>query len=80
MTDRGPRDNPLSSIAGLPAVVVPAGVTGDGLPIALEFLGRPFAEARLLQVAAAYERASAKRVPPRIAPALPGEAIVVATR
>ncbi|MEO7134519.1 MAG: amidase family protein, partial [Vicinamibacterales bacterium] len=76
--DRGPRDNPLSSIAGLPAVVVPAGVTSDGLPIAIEFLGRPFSEGRLLQLAAAYERASGKRVAPQVAPALPGEAIVTA--
>jgi Asp-tRNA(Asn)/Glu-tRNA(Gln) amidotransferase A subunit family amidase len=75
--DRGPRDNPLSSIAGLPAVVVPAGVTREGLPIALEFLGRPFTEDRLLQIAAAYERTSGKRVPPRLVPPLPGEAIVV---
>jgi amidase len=75
--DRGPRDNPLSSIAGLPAVVVPAGVTGEGLPIAMEFLGRPFSEPRLLQLAHAYEQASRKRIAPALTPALPGEVIAV---
>jgi len=75
--DRGPRDNPLSSIAGLPAVVVPAGVTENGLPVALEFLGRPFSEPRLLQLAHAYEQASRKRVAPARTPALPGEEVVL---
>ena len=75
--DRGPRDNPLSSIAGLPATVVPAGTTAEGLPIAIEFLGRPFSETRLLQLAFAYERASAKRVAPTLTPPLPNEGIPV---
>ena len=44
--------NPLSPITGLPALVVPAGFTQEGLPIALEFLGRPFSEPTLIQLAA----------------------------
>ena len=36
----------LSAVSGLPALSVPAGVTGDGLPIGLELLGRAFSESR----------------------------------
>lgn len=43
-SDRGPRDNPVSAVTGLPAIVVPAGVNAEGLPIAIEFLGRSFSE------------------------------------
>ncbi len=71
--DRGIRDNPISAITGLPAVVVPAGVTSEGLPISIEFLGRPFSESRLLSLAHAYERSSQKRVAPASTPHLPGD-------
>lgn len=71
--DRGPRDNPVSAITGLPAVVVPAGVDAQGLPIAIEFLGRPFSEPTLLRLAYAYEQASHRRVAPKSTPHLPGE-------
>jgi len=73
--DRGPRDNPISAITGLPAIVVPAGVAGDGLPISIEILGRPFSERTLVQIAYGYEQASKKRVAPKSTPGLPGEVI-----
>ena len=41
---------------GLPAMSVPVGRTGNGLPTAMQLIGRPFDEALLLRVAAAYER------------------------
>ena len=41
---------------GLPAVSVPCGFTDDGLPVAFQLLGRPFAEARLLRLAHAYQQ------------------------
>jgi Asp-tRNA(Asn)/Glu-tRNA(Gln) amidotransferase A subunit family amidase len=71
--DRDLRDNPISAITGLPAVVVPAGVTSAGLPISIEFLGRPFSEPSLLSLAHAYERSSQKRVAPKSTPHLEGE-------
>jgi len=43
---------------GLPALSVPCGFTDNGLPTSFQLVGRPFAEARLLQVAAAYEGVS----------------------
>lgn len=71
--DRGPRDNPISAITGLPAIVVPAGVNEEGLPIAIELLGRPFSEATLIRIAYGYEQAGRKRVAPPSTPRLAGE-------
>ncbi len=40
---------------GLPSLAVPAGFTDNGLPASFQLVGRPFAEATLYRVAAAYE-------------------------
>ncbi len=72
-SDRGPRDNPISSITGLPAIVVPAGTDEDGLPVAIEFLGRPFDEATLIALAGAYEARRAGRLWPASTPPLEGD-------
>lgn len=54
----------LSAHTGCPAIVVPAGFTDAGAPVGVEFLGRPFTEARLIAVAAGFEAATAHRRPP----------------
>ncbi len=51
---------------GLPAVSLPCGFSEDGRPVALQIIGRPFAEATILRLAHAYEQAggwSARRPP-----------------
>lgn len=60
----------LSPSLGFPALTVPAGFTSDALPVGLEFLGRPFSEARLLGFGFAYEQATRHRRPPPTTPAL----------
>jgi aspartyl-tRNA(Asn)/glutamyl-tRNA(Gln) amidotransferase subunit A len=45
-----------ANLTGFPALSVPCGFTQDGLPIGLQLIGRPFAEAAILQIAHAYEQ------------------------
>ncbi len=54
----------LSPITGFPAITVPGGFTPDGLPVGIEFLGRPFTEAMLLGLAYAYEQGTGHRQGP----------------
>ncbi|MEM6592768.1 MAG: amidase family protein, partial [Cyanobacteria bacterium P01_C01_bin.73] len=63
-------DNAFTAISGLPGIVVPAGVTADGLPVSLEFSGSPFSEALLLGLAYDYEQATQHRVAPASVPPL----------
>lgn len=47
-----------ASLAGLPAISVPAGLNADGLPLGLHLIGRPFDEETVLRTAAALEDAA----------------------
>ena len=60
----------LSAQSGLPAISMPAGFTSDGLPTALELLGRPWADARLVAFAYAYEQGGRRRRAPASTPPL----------
>ncbi len=55
-----------ASLVGLPAISIPAGFSGDGLPIGLQLLGNHFAEATVLRLAHAFEQATdfAQKRPP----------------
>ena len=46
------------STVGLPAISVPGGFTEGGLPVGVQFVGKPFSESLLLQVAHAYQEAT----------------------
>jgi Asp-tRNA(Asn)/Glu-tRNA(Gln) amidotransferase A subunit family amidase len=60
----------LSAQTGLPALSMPAGFTADGLPVAIEMLGRPFADIRLVSIAYAFEQLGPRRRAPFSTPAL----------
>ena len=67
----------IANLTGFPDLIVPAGFTGDSLPVGLSFFGRAFSEARLLSIGYSFEQATKARRRPVHAPALPGEAVAV---
>jgi len=73
------RNGFMASSAGLPAITVPGGFSPAtdnapiGVPIGVEFLGRPFSEAQLFKLAYAFEQGTLFRRSPASTPPLPGE-------
>jgi len=70
------RNGALGSVTGFPSIVVPAGFSsptptaGLGVPVGIEFLGRPWSEKILIEIAYGYEQATKHRRPPTTAPPL----------
>jgi len=54
------------NLTGLPACAIRRGVSESGLPLSMQIVGRPFAEATVLKVADAYQRLTSfhLRTPP----------------
>jgi aspartyl-tRNA(Asn)/glutamyl-tRNA(Gln) amidotransferase subunit A len=54
------------NMTGLPALALPCGFSASGLPLSLQFAGRPFDEATVLRAGHAYEQATQwhRRHPP----------------
>jgi hypothetical protein len=67
---RGLNNCQISASTGLPAISIPAGFTGDGLPIGVELLGRAWSEPQLLSFAYAYEQSEHPRRLPWTTPPL----------
>lgn len=61
-----PTNTVIASQTLCPAVSVPGGLTGDGVPVGVELLGKPYEEHRLLELAAGYEHAADPRQPPEL--------------
>jgi Asp-tRNA(Asn)/Glu-tRNA(Gln) amidotransferase A subunit family amidase len=68
------RNGILASLAGFPAITVPAGFSTPtasapvGVPVGIEFLGQPWSEPRLLRIAYGFEQATHARKPPQSTP------------
>jgi amidase len=58
----------IGAIAGYPAIQVPAGFNADGEPFSLGFVGKPFSEPELIEIAFAFEQATLLRRPPLLLP------------
>jgi len=71
-----------ANVSGHPAISIPCGFTPDGLPVGLQLIGPRWGEARLLAIAAAYQRATDwhLRRPPLDQEAAGGEKSVVSRR
>lgn len=51
---------------GLPAISIPIGYDHNGLPVGLQLIGRPWSEAKLVQVADVFEKLCAPRHKPEV--------------
>jgi amidase len=67
----------FANLTGFPDLIVPAGFTGDNLPVGISFFGPAFSEPKLLSLGYSFEQATHARRRPVHAPALEGEAISV---
>jgi amidase len=67
----------IANLTGFPDLIVPAGFTGDNLPVGISFFGPAFSEQKLLSLGYSFEQATHARRRPVHAPALEGEAISV---
>jgi len=65
----------FANFTGYPDVIVPAGMTKDGLPVTISFFGPAWSEPRLLAYAYDFEQATKARVLPRNTPSLPSDTI-----
>ena len=65
----------LANMSGFPDLIVPAGFTGEGLPVGISFLGAAFTEPRLIALGYAFEQRTRARRTPAHTPPLPGERI-----
>ncbi|MDR3419366.1 MAG: amidase family protein [Nevskia sp.] len=67
----------IANLTGFPDLIVPAGFTGDGLPVGISFFGPAFSEPRLLALGYSFEQTTHARRLPLHTPALPGQGIEV---
>ena len=67
----------IANLTGFPDLIVPAGFTGDNLPVGISFFGVAFSEQKLLSLGYSFEQATRARRPPVHAPALERESISV---
>jgi amidase len=65
----------IANLTGFPDLILPAGFSGDHLPVAISFLGAAFSEPKLLALGYSFEQLTHARRLPRHTPTLPGEAI-----
>jgi amidase len=75
----GARESPtnIANLTGFPDLIVPAGFTGDRLPIGISFFGAAFSETRLLSLGYSFEQSTKARRRPVNAPPLEGETITL---
>ena len=65
----------IANETGFPDVIVPAGMSADGLPVTISFFGRAWSEPKLLGYAYDFEQATQARLLPKHTPPLPKEII-----
>jgi amidase len=67
----------LANLSGFPDLIVPAGFTGDDLPVGISFVGTAFSEPKLIALGYSFEQATHARRLPVHTPKLAGEVVTV---
>ena len=67
----------FANLTGFPDLIVPAGFTGDDLPVGISFFGPAFSEPKLLALGYSFEQATHARRLPVHTPALPNDTLTV---
>src|SRR6202050_4775576 len=71
------RNGALAAVTGFPSIVVPGGFSSPtqtaplGIPVGIEFLGRPWSEELLIEIAYSYEQSPTTDTPPPPPPTPP---------
>ena len=72
-----PSATDIANLTGFPDLIVPAGFTGDNLPVGISFFGPAFSEPKLIALGYSFEQATHARRRPVHTPARPGESVTV---
>ena len=75
-----PSGSNIANLTGFPDLIVPAGFTGDSLPVGISFLGLAFTEPKLIGLGYSFEQATHARRRPVHTPLRAGESITVPDR
>jgi amidase len=67
----------IANLTGFPDLIVPAGFTGDNLPVGISFMGPAFSEPTLIAIGYSFEQATHARRRPVHTPLRAGESIVL---
>jgi amidase len=67
----------IANLTGFPDLIVPAGFTGDNLPVGISFFGPAFCEPKLLALGYSFEQATHARRRPVHTPLRAGETISI---
>jgi amidase len=65
----------LANESGFPDLIVPAGMTKDGLPVTISFFGPAFSEGKLIGYGYDFEQATKALRTPVTTPGLPSDKI-----
>jgi len=77
LADMGLSATDISNLTGFPDLIVPAGFTGENLPVGLSFFGLAFSESKLLGLGYSFEQATHARRLPVHTPLRAGEKITL---
>ena len=75
-----PGPTSVANITGFPDLIVPAGFTGDALPVGISFMGPAFSEPKLIALGYSFEQSTHALSRPVTTPPLPNAQVDIASK